>query len=86
MKRLLIIICIGIIFGIPSDIQPPAGSSDSHSDIYCSREIKFKNKQKPNRINLIPESELKDFGTRNYTFEELNELEFDELIDLIVMH
>ena len=86
MKRLLIIICIGIIFGVPSDIQPPAGSSDSHSDNYCSRGIKLKNinKQKPNRFNLISEPERKDFSTRNYTFEELNELEFDELIDLIV--
>ena len=86
MKNLLIIICIGVILGAPSDIQPPAGSSDSHSDNYCSRGIKLKdiNKQKPNRLILIYESERKDFSTRNYTFEELNELEFDELIDLIV--
>ena len=86
MKNLLIIICIGVILGAPSDIQPPAGSSDSHSDNYCSRGIKLKNinKQKPNRFNLISEPERKDFSTRNYTFEELNELEFDELIDLIV--
>ena len=55
MKNLLIIICIGVILGAPSDIQPPAGSSDSHSDNYCSRGIKLKNinKQTPNRLILI---------------------------------
>ena len=86
MKKLLFIIYISVCFGFNENLQPPQCRIEFQYDHYCSRSLDQKNKthhkNNPFQQNQIVEQQITN--SRNYSFEELNNLEFDELIDLII--
>ncbi len=86
MKILSYLLILGYSIGMPIDL-PPLGELDYQSDQYCSKAIpqdqQFSRKPAPfpTQITEINRSHTE---SRNYTFEELNAMDFDELINLIV--
>ena len=76
MKKLLFIACISVSFGYYEELQPPQGKIEIQSEHYCSRSLDQKNKNhikhNPYQQNQIIEQQITN--SRNYSFEELNNL------------
>lgn len=86
MKNLIYIICFNFAFTLSQDLIAPVGS-DMKSEIQnCSRKnlesVNFS--KKPNSIPQNHLLENRNHNTRNYSFEDLNSLSFEDLINLIV--
>jgi microbial collagenase len=86
MKKLLIIIFLGLMFANPTQYYSPTGKIETYSNSYCSN-TNYKDKQivrKPNSIHK-KNGEINIYhNTRNYSFDELNSMSFEDLIELIV--
>ncbi|MBC8197062.1 MAG: collagenase [Candidatus Marinimicrobia bacterium] len=86
MKNLLFITWVSIVFGISNDFQPPRGGIQFKTDHNCSRSFEKinNNTHKTHFFPPSPKIESRINNSRNYSFEELNNLGFEELIELIV--
>jgi len=86
MKKILLTIILGVLVAIPSKEQSPLGRLEFYSNNYCSKSINSNNQitLRPKTHPQNPTYNIQNQNTRNYSFAELNGLEFDSLIDLIV--
>ena len=86
MIKFLFISGISFCLGSFQDFQPPLGKIEIQFDHYCSRSTE-QSKADNLKKNLLPKNPIIGTGitnNRNYTFEEFNNLEYDDLINIIV--